>query len=60
LKKAIREMKMERTRVAVGQHQLQVLGFADDLSIENSLEDTERAAEILEQRVGKIGLKKPK
>lgn len=50
LEKAIREMQMETARVASGQqHNIQVLGFAEDLNIlGNSLEKTQKAAQALE------------
>ncbi|KAE9525797.1 hypothetical protein AGLY_014023 [Aphis glycines] len=42
LEKAIREMQIETTGITIGQHRIQVLGFADDLNIlENFLVDTE-------------------
>lgn len=42
----------------IGQLHIQVLGFTDDLNIlGNSLEETEKAAQALEQAASKIGLK---
>jgi hypothetical protein len=44
--------------VKISQQHIQVLGFADDLNIlGNSLEETEKAAQALEQATNKIGLK---
>jgi len=41
-------MQIETTEITIGQHRIQVLGFADDLNIlENSIEDTERVAKVL-------------
>lgn len=58
LEKAIREMQRETIGVAIDEHHIQVLGFADDLNIlRNSLEYTERAAQVLEQAASNIGLK---
>ncbi|KAL4132173.1 hypothetical protein QTP88_009380 [Uroleucon formosanum] len=58
LEKTIKEMQMETTGITIGQQRIQVLGFADDLNIlENSLVDTERAAQVLERAASKIGLK---
>ncbi|KAL4148527.1 hypothetical protein QTP88_002756 [Uroleucon formosanum] len=58
LEKAIREMQRETTGITIGQQRIQILGFADDLNIlENSLVDTERAAQVLERATSKIGLK---
>ncbi|XP_050531445.1 uncharacterized protein LOC126900059 [Daktulosphaira vitifoliae] len=56
--KAIRELQMETTGIAIGQQLIQVLGFADDLNIlENSVEDTEKAVQVLERAASKLGLK---
>lgn len=50
LEKAIREMQMETTGVAIGEHHIQVLGFADDLNnLRNFLKYMERAARVPEQ-----------
>jgi len=58
LEKAIREIQREPTGISIGERKIQVLGFADDLNIlGNSLNDTKRAAQVLEQAAGKIGLK---
>jgi sorting nexin-29 len=58
LKKTIREMQKETTGITIGERRIQVLGFADDLKIlESSLNDTKRAAQVLEQAAGKVGLK---
>jgi len=58
LEKALREMQIETTGITIGQQRIQVLGFADDLNIlENSLVETERAAQVLERAASKIGLK---
>lgn len=41
---------METTSLAIGQHHIQIHGFADNLDIlEDSLEDTKKAARMLEQ-----------
>lgn len=51
-------MRIEITRITIGQQRIQVLGYAGDLNIlENSLVDTERAAQVLERAASKIGLK---
>jgi len=58
LEKAIKKMQSETTGITIGQQRIQVLGFSDDLNIlKNSLEDTERAAQVLERATSKIGLK---
>jgi len=55
LEKAIRELQLETTGVEIGQPHIQVLGFADDLNIlGNSLEETEKAAQALEQAASKM------
>jgi len=58
LEKTIREMQKEPTGITMGERTIQVIGFADDLNIlGKSLNDTKRAAQVLEQAAGKIGLK---
>jgi len=58
LEKAIREMQIKTTGITISQQHIQILGFADDLNVlENSLADTERAAQVLERAASKIGLK---
>ena len=58
LEKTIREMQKEPTGITIGERKMQVLGFADDLNIlGSSLNDTKRAAQVLEQAAGKVGLK---
>lgn len=58
LEKSIRGLQFETTGVEIGQQYIQVLGFAHDLNIlGNSLEETEKAAQALEQSASKIGLK---
>jgi len=58
LEKTIREMQKEPTGVAIGERKIQVLGFTDDLNIlGSSLNDTKRAAQVLEQVADKVGLK---
>lgn len=49
LEKAIRETQIETMGIMISQQRTQVLCFTDDLNIlENSIEDTERAAQVLE------------
>ncbi|KAL4090626.1 hypothetical protein QTP88_025425 [Uroleucon formosanum] len=56
--KELEELQSETTGVEIGQQHIQVLGFADDSNIlENSLQETEKAAQTLEQAASKIGLK---
>lgn len=51
-------MEIETTRITIGQQRIQLLGFADDLNIlGSSIDDTERAIQVLEQALNKIGLK---
>ena len=58
LEKTIREIQKEPTGITIGERKIQVLGFADDLYIlGSSLNDTKKAAQVLEQAAGKIGLK---
>lgn len=58
LEKTIREMQKESTGITIGERKIQVLGFVDDVNIlGKSLNDTIRAAQVLEQAAGKIGLK---
>jgi len=57
LEKAIRVLQKESRGLNVDEHQIKVLGFADDLNIlGDSLDDTVRATEILERAAERIGL----
>jgi hypothetical protein len=58
LEKTIRKIQKETTGITIGERKIQVLGFTDDLNIlGNSLNDTKRAAQVLEQAASKVGLK---
>jgi len=51
-------LQSETTAVEIGQQHIQVLVFAYDLNIlGNSLEETIKTAQVLEQAASKIGLK---
>jgi sorting nexin-29 len=57
LEKAVRVLQNEARGLNVDEHQIKVLGFADDLNIlGDSLDDTVRATDILECAVERIGL----
>lgn len=58
LEKTIREMQKESTSITIGKWKIQVPGFSDDLNIlGSSLNYIKRAAQVLEQAAGKVGLK---
>lgn len=51
-------MEKAPTGITIRVQKIQVLGFVDDLNIlRSSLNDTQRAAQTLEQAAGKVGLK---
>lgn len=49
---------MKPAGIIIGESKIQVLGFADDLSIlSSSLNDTKRAVQVLKKTADKVGLK---